>query len=135
MYKVLCKIPIFPKTIYFVKIIHYTNSIVVYGKYLYMFYLISVFVGAQEWLNVTSISTALMSDLRIDLLEPGVAVKLYEVKNDNNTLMGTIAVDTNWQNVTIHCGVITKGGRYLLQLVSNDTAEEDDIFQVHYSLN
>lgn len=72
-----------------------------------------------------------MSDLRIDLLEPGVAVNLYEAKNDNYTLMGTIPVDENWQNVTIHCGVITKGGSYILQLVSNNTTEDVDMIQVN----
>lgn len=76
-----------------------------------------------------------MSDLRIDLLEPGVAVQLYEINNDNYTLMGAIPVDDNWQNVTIHCGVITKGGHYLLQLVSNDTTEDVDIIQVKFMLN
>jgi len=85
---------------------------------------------AQEWLNVTSNYVALMGDLTIDLLEPGVIVHLYETKNDNYTLMGSIPVDENWQNVTIHCGVITKGGHYMLQLVSNDTAEDEDIIQV-----
>lgn len=85
---------------------------------------------AQEWLNVTSNYTALMSDLNIDLLEPGIAVQLYEAKNDNFTLMGTIPVDENWQNITIHCGVITKGGHYIIQLISNDTTEDDDIIQV-----
>jgi len=87
-------------------------------------------VIAQEWLNVTSNYTALMGDLRIDLLEPGVTVQLYEAKNDNYTLMGSIPVEENWQNVTIHCGVITKGGRYMLQLVSNDTADDEDMVQV-----
>lgn len=71
-----------------------------------------------------------MSDLRIDLLEPGFAVRLYEAKNENYTLMGTIPVDENWENVTIHCGVITKGGRYVLQLISNNTDEDDDLIQV-----
>lgn len=76
-----------------------------------------------------------MSDLRIDLLEPGVAVQLYEFKNDNYTLMGTIPVDENWNNVTIHCGVITKGGHYLLRLISNNTTEDADIIQVKLLLN
>lgn len=97
--------------------------------------LILVCVVAQEWLKVTSNYTALLSDLRIDLLEPGIAVQLYEIKNDNYTLMGAIPVDDNWQNVTIHCGVITKGGHYLLQLVSNDTTEDVDIIQVKFMLN
>jgi hypothetical protein len=44
--------------------------------------------------------------------------------------MGTIPIDRNWQNVTIHCGVITKGGHYIIQLISNDTTEDDDIIQV-----
>lgn len=95
-----------------------------------MFVFVLVCVVAQEWLNVTSNYTALMSDLNIDLLEPGIAVQLYEAKNDNFTLMGTIPVDGNWQNITIHCGVITKGGHYLIQLISNDTTEDDDIIQV-----
>lgn len=73
-----------------------------------------------------------MSDLRIDLLEPGIAVQLYEAKNDNFTLMGTIPINENWKNVTIHCGVITKGGHYVLQLVSNDTAPDENLFQVHF---
>lgn len=85
---------------------------------------------AQEWLNVTSNYTALMSDLRIDLLESGIAVQLYEVKHDNYTLMGTIPIDKNEKNVTIHCGVITKGGSYVLQLVTNDTAEDNEVIQV-----
>lgn len=96
--------------------------------------MISACVVAQEWLNVTSNYTALMSNLTIDLLEEGVAVKLYEAKNDNNyTLMGKIPIDENWQNVTIHCGVITKGGRYILELVSNETAaaKDDEILQVY----
>lgn len=88
------------------------------------------FVVAQEWLNVTSNYTALMSDLRIDLLEPGIAVRLYEVKNKNFTLMGTIPVDENWKNVTIHCGVITKGGHHVLRLISNETTEDDRLIQV-----
>lgn len=71
-----------------------------------------------------------MSDLRIDLLESGVAVHLYESQNDNYTLMGTITVDENWPNVTLHCGIITKGGHYVLQLVSNDTAEDNEMIQV-----
>lgn len=71
-----------------------------------------------------------MSDLRVDLLETGVAVQLYEVTNDNYTMIGTRAVDKNWENVTIPCGVITKGGSYILQLVSNETAEDDDLIQV-----
>lgn len=73
-----------------------------------------------------------MSDLSIDLLEEGVAVKLYETKNDNYTLMDKIPIEKNWQNVTIHCGVITKGGHYILELVSNDTAaaKDDEIIQV-----
>lgn len=89
------------------------------------------FVVAQEWLNVTSNYTALMSDLRIDLLEPGIAVRLYEAnRNENYTLMGTIPVDKNCKNVTIHCGVITKGGHYVLQLISNETSEDDGLIQV-----
>ncbi|KAL4148505.1 hypothetical protein QTP88_002735 [Uroleucon formosanum] len=103
------------------------------NTFLNSFYITScltfVCVVAQEWLNVTSNYTALMSDLNIDLLEPGIAVQLYEAKNDNFTLMGTIPVDGNWQNITIHCGVITKGGHYLIQLISNDTTEDDDIIQ------
>lgn len=75
-----------------------------------------------------------MSDLRIDLLEPGIAVQLYEAKNDNYTLMGTIPVNENWENVTIHCGVITKGGHYVLQLVSNDTFDNEHIIQVYFML-
>lgn len=97
-----------------------------FWKYIF----ISACVVAQEWLNVTSNYTALMGDLRIDLLEPGIAVQLYEVKNDNYTLMGTIPVNENDQNVTIHCGVITKGGHYILQLISNDTSEDDELVQV-----
>lgn len=97
---------------------------------LYSFYYILVSIVAQESLNVTSNYTALMSDLQIDLLEPGIAVQLYEAKHDNYTLMGTIPVDENKKNVTIHCGVITKGGHYILQLVSNDTAEDDEVIQV-----
>jgi len=93
-------------------------------------FFILVCVVAQEWLNVTSNYTALMSDLNIDLLEPGIAVQLYEAKNDNFTLMGTIPVDGKWKNITIHCGVITKGGHYIIQLISNDTTEDDDIIQV-----
>jgi len=73
-----------------------------------------------------------MSDLRIDLLEPGIAVQLYEAKTENYTLMGTILVDENWENVTIHCGVITKGGNYVLQLVSNESFEDDGIPQVYF---
>lgn len=98
---------------------------------MFYFILVRAFVVAQEWLNVTSNYTALMSDLRIDLLESGVFVRLYEAKNDNYTLMGTIPVDENWENVTIHCGVITKGGHYILQLISNDTVEDDELVQVH----
>jgi len=96
---------------------------------IYLF-LILACVIAQEWINVTSNYTALMSDLNIDLLEPGIAVQLYEANNDNYTLMGTMPVDKNWQNITIHCGVITKGGHYIIKLVSNDTIEYDDVFQV-----
>lgn len=71
-----------------------------------------------------------MNDLKIDILEPGIAVQLYEARNDNYTLMGTIPVNENEQNVTIHCGVITKGGHYVLRLVTNDTSEDDDVVQV-----
>jgi hypothetical protein len=98
---------------------------------IYMFFNdITVRVVAEDWLNVTSNYTALMSDLRIDLLESGVAVQLYELQNDNYTLMGTITVDENWPNVTLHCGIITKGGRYVLQLVSNNTTEDNEMIQV-----
>ncbi|KAF0754158.1 thrombospondin type-1 domain-containing protein 1 isoform X2 [Aphis craccivora] len=96
---------------------------------MYYLFLILACVIAQEWLNVTSNYTALMSDLNIDLLEPGIAVQLYEANNDNYTLMGTMPVDRNWQNITIHCGVITKGGHYIIQLISNNTIEYDDVFQ------
>uniref|UniRef100_A0A2S2QRZ1 Uncharacterized protein n=1 Tax=Sipha flava TaxID=143950 RepID=A0A2S2QRZ1_9HEMI len=97
--------------------------------YITLFCLTSVRVVAEDWLNVTSNYTALMSDLRIDLLESGVAVQLYELQNDNYTLMGTITVDENWPNVTLHCGIITKGGRYVLQLVSNNTTEDNEMIQ------
>lgn len=101
-----------------------------YGNILLVCNFIPVHVVAQDWLNVTSNYTALMSDLRIDLLESGVSVQLYEAQNDNYTLMGTISVDENWPNVTLHCGIITKGGHYVLQLVSNDTTEDNEMIQV-----
>ncbi|XP_050532355.1 uncharacterized protein LOC126900580 [Daktulosphaira vitifoliae] len=96
-----------------------------------LFIIVSLLIvssNSQEWLNVTSDYTALMNDLSVELLEPGASVQLYEVKNDNNyTLMGEIPVDENWpSNVTIHCGVITKGGRYALELVSNITISADE---------